>query len=91
MAQSKHARLGILASCGVQREDELAKVEERRAAEQAAKDVWAAKVEEIKRLVNDNAANQEAMTEAENRLKVPDRLRPGFCLWQRPGCQDRGL
>ena len=48
----------------------MAKVEERRAAELATKAAFAAKQEDIKRMVNDNAANQEAMQEAEARLQA---------------------
>lgn len=54
----------------LQREEEVAKVEERRAAEQAAQTAFREKQEEGKRLVNDNAANQEAMQEAEARLQA---------------------
>ena len=45
-------------------------MEERRAAEQAAQTAFREKQEEGKRLVNDNAANQEAMQEAEARLQA---------------------
>ena len=54
----------------LQREDEVAKVEERRAAELATKAAFAAKQEDIRRMVNDNAANQEAMQEADARLQA---------------------
>ena len=67
-----HDRHGAweMRTTGMQREEEVAKVEERRAAEQAAQTAFREKQEEGKRLVNDNAANQEAMQEAEARLQA---------------------
>ena len=66
----------------------MAKVEERRVAELTTKAAFAAKLEDIKRMVNDNAANQEAMQEADARLQAGPSASPASMQASEPAFAD---